>query len=188
MAVVTLIAGYVILLPYDFFKTGISILGAILFVSNMQFALRTGDYFSSDSSEWPMLHTWSLSVEEQYYFVLPLVLIFFIRYLKLNLTIVLALVAIASFAIAEYMSSKSNLAGLSYYFLLTRMGELLVGSVLAIVHAKGTLEKSNSNLLATAAAVILLATLIFFNKQFAFPGFSAPVSYTHLTLPTIYSV
>lgn len=173
MAVLTLIAGYFILLPYDFFKTGISILGAILFVSNMQFALRTGDYFSSDSSEWPMLHTWSLSVEEQYYFVLPLVLLFCIRFLKFNLVIILCIIALASFALAEFMSGKSNLAGLSYYFLLTRMGELLVGSVLAILHAKGTLAKSNSQVLATTAAVVLVATLLFFNKQLVFPGFSA---------------
>lgn len=173
MVILTLIAGYFILLPYDFYKTGISILGAILFASNMQFALRTGDYFSSDSSEWPMLHTWSLSVEEQYYFILPLALIFFIRYLKFNLTAVLCVVAIASFALAEFMSAKGNLAGISYYILLTRMGELLVGSVLAIQHAKGTLEKSNSNILATIATLVLVATLIFFNKQLVFPGFSA---------------
>ena len=174
MAVLALIAGYIILLPYDFYKTGISVLGAVLFASNMQFALRTGDYFSSDSSEWPMLHTWSLSVEEQYYFVLPLVLIFFIKYLKkLNLTIVLSVLAVASFLIAEFMSAKSSLAGLSYYFLLTRMGELLVGSILAIVHARGTLEKSNSNILTAVAAVVLVGTLIFFDKQFVFPGFSA---------------
>ena len=173
MAVLTLIAGYFILLPYDFFKTSISVLGAVMFVSNMQFALRTGDYFSSDSSEWPMLHTWSLSVEEQYYFVLPLVLMFVIRILKVNLTAVLLVMAIASFGLAEFMSSRSNMAGLSYYFLLTRMGELLVGSILAIAHAKGTLEKSNSEIVTALAALVLVATLIFFDKQFAFPGFSA---------------
>ena len=174
MVILTLIAAYIILLPYDFFKTGISILGAILFVSNMQFALRTGDYFSSDSSEWPMLHTWSLSVEEQYYFILPIALIICIRVLKkINLTVILCIVALASFALAEYMSGKSNLAGLSYYFLLTRMGELLAGSILAIFHAKGTLEKSDSNLLASVAVAVLFATLLFFDKQLVFPGFSA---------------
>lgn len=173
MAVLVLIAGYFILLPYDFFKTSISVLGAVMFVSNMQFALRTGDYFSSDSSEWPMLHTWSLSVEEQYYFVLPIVLIVVIRFLKANLMAVLCVIAVASFALAEYMSSKSNLAGLSYYFLLTRMGELLVGSLLAIAHAKGTLEKSSSEIFTTAAVIILAATLIFFDKQLVFPGVSA---------------
>jgi len=173
MIVLTLIAGYIILLPLDFYKTGISILGAIFFASNMQFALRTGDYFSSDSSEWPMLHTWSLSVEEQYYFALPLALIFFIRYLKLNLTAVMCIVAFASFALAEFMSARSNLAGISYYIILTRMGELLVGSILAVQHANGSLEKSNSNLMVSVAAAVLVATLIFFNKQFVFPGFSA---------------
>jgi len=173
MVVLTLIAGYIILLPLDFYKTGIAILGAILFASNMQFALRTGDYFSSDSSEWPMLHTWSLSVEEQYYFILPLALIFFLRLLKLNLIAVLCVVVVASFTLAEFMSGKESLAGLSYYFLLTRMGELLIGSILAILHAKGSLEKSNSNILSTVAAIVLLATLIFFNKQLVFPGFSA---------------
>ncbi len=174
MAVLTLIAGYIILLPYDFFKTGISILAAVMFVSNMQFALRTGDYFSSDSSEWPMLHTWSLSVEEQYYFVLPIALIICIRFLKkINLTIILCIVAVASFALAQYMSGQSNLAGLSYYFLLTRMGELLIGSVLAVIHAKGTFEKSQSNIIVSVAVAVLVATLLFFDKQFVFPGFSA---------------
>ena len=173
MAVLTLIAGYLILLPLDFYKTGISIVGAIVFASNMQFALRTGDYFSSDSSEWPMLHTWSLSVEEQYYFVLPIALMLVIRFLKGKLIIAMSLVAIASFALAEFMSAKSNLAGASYYILPTRMGELLVGSILAIVHARGTLAKSHSNILATVAVVVLVATLLFFNKQFVFPGFSA---------------
>ena len=174
MAILTLIAGYFILLPYDFFKTGISIIGAIVFASNMQFALRTGDYFSSDSSEWPMLHTWSLSVEEQYYFILPVALIICIRFLKkINLVVILAIVALASFALAEYMSGKSNLAGMSYYILPTRMGELLVGSILAIFHAKGTLQKSNSNVLASVAVAVLFATLLLFNKQLVFPGFSA---------------
>ena len=173
MIVLTLIAGYVILLPLDFYKTGISILGAIFFASNMQFALRTGDYFSSDSSEWPMLHTWSLSVEEQYYFALPLALIFFIKFLKFNLTVVMCIVAVASFALAEFMSAKSQLAGISYYIILTRMGELLVGSILAIQHANGSLQKSNSNALTAVAAAILVATLVFFDKQFVFPGFSA---------------
>ena len=173
MVVLVLIAGYFILLPYDFYKTGISILGAIVFASNMQFALRTGDYFSADSSEWPMLHTWSLAVEEQYYFILPLALLFFIRILKLNLVAVLAVVAVASFVLAEYMSGQSNLAGTSYYILPTRMGELLVGSVFAILHAKDTLTKIRSDAFATVALVVLAATLLLFNKQLVFPGFSA---------------
>ncbi len=173
MAVLTLIAGYFILLPLDFYKTGISIVGAIVFASNMQFALRTGDYFSSDSSEWPMLHTWSLSVEEQYYFLLPLALIFIIRFKKINLIAALSVVAIASFFLAEYMSAKSNLAGTSYYILPTRIGELLVGSILAIIHARGIIAKSNSNILTGIAAATLIVTLIFFNKQLVFPGFSA---------------
>jgi len=73
----------------------------------------------------------------------------------------------------EFMSAKSNLAGISYYILPTRMGELLVGSILAIIHAKGILAKSDSNILATVAVAVLLATLLFFQKQFVFPGFSA---------------
>lgn len=173
MIIMVLIAGYFILLPYDFYKMGISVVGAIVFASNMQFALRTGDYFSADSSEWPMLHTWSLSVEEQYYFILPLALMLFVRVLKLNLTVILGIIAIASIALAEYMSGKSGLAGMSYYILPTRMGELLVGSVLAITHANGTFAKSRSDIFATVAIVVLAATLVFFNKQFVFPGFSA---------------
>ena len=70
----TLIAGYILMLPYDFYKLGISSLSVITFLANIQYSLRTGDYFSGDSAEWPLLHTWSLSVEEQYYFVFPILL------------------------------------------------------------------------------------------------------------------
>jgi peptidoglycan/LPS O-acetylase OafA/YrhL len=173
MTILVLIGGYIILLPYDFFKTSISIVGAIAFVSNLQFALRTGDYFSADSSEWPMLHTWSLSVEEQYYFILPLVVIFFLRVLRINLVAVLIVIAVASFVLADYMSAQNSLASYSYYILPTRMGELLVGSVVAILHAKGSFEKIRSEAFTAFAVLIMAATLLFFDKQLVFPGFSA---------------
>jgi peptidoglycan/LPS O-acetylase OafA/YrhL len=78
------ISAYFILLPYEYYKNAISMVGALLFVSNYQFSLRTGDYFSGNAEEWPLLHTWSLSVEEQYYFLIPILFIFLLKIRQKN--------------------------------------------------------------------------------------------------------
>ena len=127
----TLIAAYVILLPYDFYKFGISLLSVVTFISNIQYSLRTGDYFSGHASEWPLLHTWSLSVEEQFYLILPFLILFIFKIAKSKLLLIFTVIGLLSFTVAEILSRTETFSSFSYYFIMTRMGELLVGSVLA---------------------------------------------------------
>ncbi|WP_300534369.1 acyltransferase, partial [uncultured Mameliella sp.] len=71
---VSLVAGWFILAPEDYDQMGRSILSALLFVSNLWFWLSSGGYFGSATDYLPMLHTWSLAVEEQFYIFFPLLL------------------------------------------------------------------------------------------------------------------
>ncbi|MGB0938845.1 MAG: acyltransferase family protein [Colwellia sp.] len=170
---VTLAAGYVLMLPYDFFKMGISAGSILVFASNMQFALRAGDYFSSSSTEWPLLHTWSLAVEEQYYFIFPLILFLLLKFAKNHLNVLLALITLSSFALAEYMSRTSGLSSASYYLIVTRMGELLIGSILAIAHQRQTLRYFENQFLAVISLAVILSLMFFVDKTVPFPGFIA---------------
>lgn len=161
------------MLPYDFYKLGISSISVVTFVANIQYSLRTGDYFSGDSAEWPLLHTWSLSVEEQYYFFFPILLFILLSKLPKVLDIVLLVILAISFILAEYMSRTKGLESFSYYLIFTRMGELLVGSKLAIYQAKGKLKRNESSLLSIFAFSVLVAMLILVNEKTIFPGIIA---------------
>lgn len=168
-----LIVGYFVSLPYDYYKIGISTLSVLVFASNMQYALRTGDYFSTDSSEWPLLHTWSLAVEEQYYFAFPITLFLLLKFFNHHKLLILVVLCLASFMLAEYMSRTSGLRSISYYLIITRFGELLVGSLLALLSVDGRLSRFQSNSLAIASLLIVVTLLYWVDDTTPFPGFIA---------------
>ena len=70
----TAIAGFLVMAPNDFRNLGKSIVATVFFVSNMYFWRQTG-YFATPANEQPLLHTWSLSIEEQFYMFFPLLLV-----------------------------------------------------------------------------------------------------------------
>jgi len=74
VVIVTLIAGWFLMLPFGFQVLGQSVVALTVFASNMQF-WRTSGYFAPAAEENSLLHTWSLSVEEQFYLVVPLLLL-----------------------------------------------------------------------------------------------------------------
>ena len=169
----TFVIGYKLLLPYDFYKLAISMISVVTFSANIQYSLRSGDYFSGDSSEWPLLHTWSLAVEEQYYFIFPILLFFLMASFPKRLNLILIAVSVLSFAIAEYMSRTAGLQSYSYYLIITRMGELLVGSLLALLQAQGRIKRTNNSLLTAFALSGVLLLFFLVNEHATFPGFIA---------------
>ncbi len=179
---VTLVAALPWMLPNDLQDLFLSYLGVSTFSSNVLFWLQSG-YFDAGVELKPMLHTWSLAVEEQFYVLFPLLLILIWRFGMGVLGAVLIAIAIISFSLTLTINTID--AAANFYLLPTRAWELLLGSLTSLLFARYNLEQSPHQLVRLGASVsgaagmimIVSASLIFDNTT-AFPGVAA-------LLPTI---
>jgi peptidoglycan/LPS O-acetylase OafA/YrhL len=156
----------VLLLP-DAGDVAKSAAAASAFVANLFFAAQTSDYWAQSSETMPLLHLWSLSVEEQFYLVWPLVLILARR----KPVAALAVLACASLAYAEWMLARSP--SVAFYAMPARAWELAVGGLLALTNTtltfgSGPERKLNVGLI--GLALVLLACVVPFAH---FPGLGA---------------
>ena len=125
---VSLPFAWIYLLPNNLVDFSKSILYSLGFSSNFYFHY-SGLEYSVERLQHPFLHTWSLSVEEQYYILFPIVLLITFKYFRKYLIHILIFGFIVSLGLAEW--SSRNYPSASFYFLHTRMWELLIGSILA---------------------------------------------------------
>lgn len=119
------------LIPDDAMEVAKNIAYATGFASNIYLAKQTG-YFDADASHQPLLHTWSLSVEEQFYLVLPVVLFALRRFRFARRLTVIALLALLSLAWAEVTRAKGEQSG--YFLAQYRAFEFLIGVLLAATY------------------------------------------------------
>ena len=122
------------LIPPAFEDFSRSILYAVGFGSNFFFHYSGLEYAGVAGMYKPFLHTWSLSVEEQYYIIFPVFLYFTFKHFNKNLFQILTLVFVVSFLFAEWGSK--NYISATFYFIHSRMWELLAGSMLAYLEIK----------------------------------------------------
>ena len=159
-------------IPSSFIDFSKSILYSLGFSSNFYFHYSGQEYGAIDGLLKPFLHTWSLSVEEQFYIVFPIVLLITFKYYRKYLIHILILGFIVSLGLAEW--SSRNYPSVSFYFLHTRMWELLAGSILAYFEI--TLgHRSNQrtlNLILPSIGLILIGhSIIYFNDRMVHPSF-----------------
>lgn len=124
---VTCLAAVFILLPADLARFSESQISTLFSISNIYFRLDTG-YFATAADSKPLLHTWSLAVEEQFYLIFPILLILAHRLRCPLLGLCLGLVMV-SFALAMFATPR--MASASFYLLTTRLWELAAGAVSA---------------------------------------------------------
>jgi peptidoglycan/LPS O-acetylase OafA/YrhL len=133
LAICSVIA-VLILLPSDLVRFAKSLLAALAFGANI-FAWRDTDYFSPLADQKPLLHTWSLGVEEQFYILFPLLLwVLAWRWPRRTLPVIVAITA-ASFAL-NILAHRFGAGTAAFYLLPTRAWELGVGAILALVPAR----------------------------------------------------
>lgn len=166
----------IIMLPYDFKKFGFSIFSSLFFVSNINYGLRTGDYFSNDAEQWPLLHTWSLSVEEQFYIFWPVCVMGFIyisrRFKKpadKTISIGIAVAFCLSLFLAVLLVGDKTLSKWGYYLVFTRAFELLIGAAMAVIVAKPTFP-GFGRLITIPSGIILIACFFYFDRSILHPG------------------
>ena len=173
----TLILGWFTLFPAEYAALGKNTLAGAAFVANIQTYSEVG-YFDAPAATKPLLHLWSLGVEEQFYFIFPALLLVAYRYRT----------AVPSFALLGILSFGLNIAlvrsypAFTFYLPLTRFWEFIAGGLLALgtpsnrpadpSSADAALVKSRHDIIAVAGATLIIAGVSFTNAE-SFPGWWA---------------
>lgn len=170
LAVVTFCAA-ILFIPKDFEVYWQSAKSAMIFGSNNYFA-GFGDYFSPSSYELPLLHTWSLAIEMQFYLLLP-ALIIFLPERALGLLLLLLMTGLIVFGVVLLAQGDKKIA---YFSLLVRIPEFLAGVSVALLErnqGKSTLLAifaPFNSIMAFAGLALILFSFVLINEDKSFPG------------------
>ena len=168
---VSLPFAWLYLLPSSFIDFSKSILYSLGFSSNFYFHYSGQQYGAESGLLKPFLHTWSLSAEEQFYILFPIVLLFTFKYFRKYLIYILTFGFIISLGLAEWTSR--NHPSFNFYVLPTRVWELLAGSILAYFEIKQgyrSKKKILNLLLPIIGLFLIILTIIFFKLHFPHPS------------------
>ncbi len=163
------------LFPADLVDYAQSLMAVAAFVSNFLFWQESG-YWDAASELKPLLHSWSLAAEEQYYLLFPLLLLWIYRYGKGWIGGSLAAMIIASLAFAEWTLGSDPMAG--FYLLPTRLWELAVGALLAqhlLNRGKTTHRIMGADIIAATGLMMIGYAITQFDRHTPIPGLHALV-------------
>lgn len=169
------VIGFMFYGPDEYMRVAKSIRYTIVFFSNYLFARKTG-YFDTSSEFEPLLHTWSLAVEEQYYIVFPAILYAVAKYLKQQYIIVLSIIFIFSLVLSV-LSVEAN-QHRAFFSTEVRTWELILGSLIAINAFPRIHNIQIKNILSLTGLCFILISVFLYDGETVFPGYSA-------LLPTI---
>lgn len=166
MLIIVLAFAMIILLPIEFERLAHSAMAATGFASNLYF-WRTSDYFSPAAELMPLLHTWSLGVEEQFYIFYPFFLLLVTRFWARGLRLLLPLAALASLGLGALVALHSPVA--AFYLLPFRAWELLLGAMLAAGIFPQVTRQGGRAALALAGALLVVAAVFLVRAGAYFP-------------------
>ena len=155
-----------LLSPNDMTDFAESILAVLAFSSNLLFWSETS-YFDTAGEMKPLLHTWSLAVEEQYYIDFPLLLLAVRRTGPLVATWVLAVLAAASLLLAQFAVELQPSA--AFFLLPTRAWELLIGAIVSLLHLRRPQAFTNQRILSEVGGLAGLGMIAYALWSFAPP-------------------
>jgi peptidoglycan/LPS O-acetylase OafA/YrhL len=170
VVVATLLAGLVLLNPAQLEELGKSATATSFFSSNIFFFLGSG-YFDGSSELKPLLHTWSLAVEEQYYILFPFLLMLISKRYSGRFGIWLISVGLISLLACIYWTGINGSA--TFYLIPFRAWELLIGSVLALQLIPILPGRAARNALSLIGLSMMLASVFVYTHDTQFPGAAA---------------
>lgn len=168
-----------LMIPSQFDDFGQSVVAVVIFLSNMLFWGQS-EYFAPAAELKPLLHTWSLAVEEQYYVFFPIVLAILWKFGKKTAFWVIVLCTLGSLALSEF-GSRTN-PNFNFYSAPTRAWELFAGSICAFVMSNRQIERNN--LLSLTGLALIVFSIFGYDGNTPFPSVYTlvPVAGTALIL------
>ena len=165
----TTIAAF-ILMPAHLLKAySQSLVSVATFSSNVFFYLTSG-YFATASEQKPLLHTWSLAVEEQYYIFFPVLLSMFWFVGKKRLALFIFALSIVSLAFSQYLSFKQAVDA-NFYLIFSRAWELFAGSLIAITGIQRvSIANRVRDIFGSIGLALIVYSIVFFDRQTPFPS------------------
>lgn len=172
MLVVT-IPAYFILFADNLESYGRTLLHTILSTNNFHLWIILKDYFAENSDLIPFLHTWSLSVEEQFYFVWPLLLLVLHKFLNTKNRLLFIVVFVIAMLVWSIYLTKTNM-NMAYFLLPARFFELGMGACLAMYWDKlPVTSKQYNGIISIIGMVLIIIPAVVLTKGSAFPGLNA---------------
>ena len=170
MLAVVLAGGSILLPPRALKELGHTAVSTVFFVSNFDF-LKLSEYFAGNSQLKPLLHTWSLAVEEQFYiFFPPFLALLWWRWRK-HFRLIILMVAVISLAVSAWAVRRHPSA--AFYLAPSRVFELLIGVLVARAALPAHVSQTRRNVISLAGLGMLLASAAGFDDSTPFPGFAA---------------
>lgn len=167
---VSFIAAYITMLPEDLDNFAQSVVATLLFSNNVLLSITSG-YWDLSSDFKPLLHTWSLGLEEQFYFIYPIILLVI---LKLRPKIFpYVLVAGIALSLAASVALTPIYPNSSFYMIHTRAWELLLGAWAAYSIDKAPPHHTRDNILSLAGLGSIVAAVLLFSDVLAYPSYYA---------------
>ncbi len=164
----SLVFAYFILLPIQFKSYLNSVLSSIFFYSNLYFHYSGQSYGQSILSNQPLLHTWSLSVEEQFYILYPIIFIFILRVFKENVKYLFYIFIITSVIFSSYISETHS--SFNFYMITNRAWELACGALVSLNHFQNK-NKENNYFWKNLGFILIIFSFFYFDSANSHPSY-----------------
>ncbi len=164
------VAAVAVLLPNELKAYATSLLAAALSVSNVWFSSMTG-YFDPAAATQPLLHTWSLGVEEQFYVAFPLLLVLAYRLGQRGVSLFVCGALVISLAMSIALTPDNHRS--AYFLIHTRAWELLLGSVVALGLIPAPARAWQRESASTIGLLAIAVAVVCFGEKTPFPGYAA---------------
>lgn len=171
MMLVSIPFAWILLLPSDMKEFSQSMVSVVIFLSNILFWMKSG-YFDTSTEIKPLIHTWSLSIEEQFYILFPVMCIIIFKFSKRNFLLIFSLIALIGLLTAQHITT--NYPSMAFYMLPTRGWEIICGVLVAymlqreyFLHLRGIII---NQILSLAGFGLVLFSIITFNLNTPHPS------------------
>ena len=173
------VLGYFYLLPFELKTYSQSLFASLFYISNIFFSLQA-DYFDSGLKSAPLLHTWSLAVEEQFYFFYPLVALFLYKFShrKILFFTILTISFLGSEILVRYYPA------VGFYISPTRFWQFMAGGAVSLYLTVPSSSCRSNDVMSFVGLTSLIAIMFIYTQHTTFPGINAlaPTIFTCVVL------